>query len=136
MSTHVLVMLVDGTGAHVLRVAPTVDSFRSLIGGWLEAIHPINLPTNVPPWHAYLDEEGKLKALPRNVPATRIAQAAGWAPIDILCGPVIFVGDGPPSDPSGESSVPAVLVTLARPFLPIIIQDHHSLTRARNDGDA
>lgn len=56
------------------------------VGGYLEAIHG-------PDWIAYCDEDGKLKGLERNEPATKTARYFGWKGADVLVGPVVFMGD-------------------------------------------
>jgi hypothetical protein len=80
---------------------------QHLNDGWAEHISP-NAGTI--PWHAYIDEEGKIKRLPVNAFATILARHLGWHSNDVLCGPVIFLGDHPEGL---ESDVPDILVALA-----------------------
>lgn len=121
MTGTVLALLVDGAGATLLPLPVELRAFKGAIGGgWLEAIGVPDPVGDLPAWHAYLDEEGKLKRLPANVPATRLARAAGWPGNDLLHGPVLFLGTAPPSGEdgsAGEADVPAPLVTLARAYV-------------------
>jgi Domain of unknown function (DUF3846) len=80
------------------------DSFnalrRLLNDGYLEGIRGDG-------WFAYCDEEGKLKGLPVNMPATAIAHRHGWPVGDLLCGPVVFLGE--PDKDGRDTSVPDFL---------------------------
>jgi hypothetical protein len=101
-----LVVYPDGYAA-VRAVDGSLESWRECIGGgWLEAI-------SGPGWCAFVDEEGKLKDLPPNLPADALARELGWlgAPWDILAGPVVFAG--PPDDNGDTTTVPIGLVALA-----------------------
>lgn len=88
--TAVTALRVDPAGnAHSVTLEAGLEAMKAAIGGgWLEAV-------NGPDWHLYCDEDGKDKGLPVNLPATRLAHALGWAPGDYLCGPVVFLGNGP-----------------------------------------
>jgi hypothetical protein len=79
-------------------VNPTLDGIKSVVGGWLEAIHPTGDQYGV--WHAYVDEEGKLKGLPPNPVATGFVTGLGWRGGDVLCGPVVILGE----DGEGEEA--------------------------------
>lgn len=88
-------------------IHPGLDELRQMIGGgWLEAVRPnygdkperygLRVPQGQSPyWHAYCDEEGKLKGLQHNSFATIVARGLGWANPDVLFGDVVFLGDGP-----------------------------------------
>ena len=78
-------------------------------GGWLEGVS-----TGADGWHGYCDEEGKLKGLDMNVAATAIARELGWRVDDVLCGPVIFLGDSGPTGDGEEKDVPDVVLGAAR----------------------
>lgn len=81
-----LVIDIDGS-TRVVETPGKLDDLRALLGGgWLEGI-------NGPDWHAYVDEEGKIKGLPVNVFGTVIARHLGWM-LDDLSGPIIFLGTG------------------------------------------
>jgi Domain of unknown function (DUF3846) len=57
--------------------------------------------------HLYCDEEGKLKGLPVNKAATALAHTLGWMHGDVLCGPVIFLGNHPQG---AEADVPQSVI--------------------------
>jgi hypothetical protein len=99
--TNVTALRVDPEGnAHAVTLEGRLEALRAQIGGgWLEAVSGDG-------WHLYCDEDGKAKALPVNVPATRLAQALGWPVGDVLCGPVLFLGDGPAG---AEADAPAAV---------------------------
>ena len=106
-TVRVLRVDVDGNG-ELLGVPASLSSLQNLIdGGWLEAIGGDSGSVQ---WHAYLDEEGKLKGLRPNLAATRLAERFGWSSArwDVLCGPVIFLGNGPGGN---EADVPQELIT-------------------------
>jgi hypothetical protein len=94
-----------GAAVRVETVPVELGVLRRLIGGgWLE-----NVTAPGADWHAYCDEEGKLKKLPANFLATHIAQTLGWQHDDILCGDVIFLGDAPGGR---EADVPEYVLDL------------------------
>lgn len=103
---QVLVLPPDGNGRHEPAVAAH-DRMFNLVGGWLEVL---NLPTE-PASHLYCNEDGKVRDLPINMPATALATFLGWHPRagDVLRGTVVFLGNG--GGHSGEEAdVPAVVV--------------------------
>lgn len=106
MSTvQVIVIPVDGPG-RLESITPDLDGFRRLLDdGWLEGIGGDD-------WRGYCDEEGKLKGLPLNVEATRLARYLGWDNGDVLCGPVVFCG--PPDEEGNDTSVPGSVIESAR----------------------
>lgn len=102
-----LVVQVDGT-AEIREIEPTLEAIKGVVGGWLEAIHPGVISHGN--WHAYVDEEGKLKGAPFNEAGTALAYKCGWMPYgDILCGPVMFLGSNGPD----EADVPIEVVAVA-----------------------
>lgn len=111
MTVRALVVMPDGT-AQVRDIEPDSNSLNEIVGGWLEAIYPAN--SRFGDWHAYVDEEGKLKGLPVNQSATMLAYAAGWAGRDVLVGPVVFLGSAGEGEDEGaeEGDVPPELVSL------------------------
>jgi Domain of unknown function (DUF3846) len=96
-----------GTTGTLTRITPTLEGLQEhLDGGWLEAIHPTR--GNIP-WHAYCDEEGKLKNLGMNRFATILARTLGWYTEDFLVGTIIFLG----SDEEGEEAdVPTAVIDI------------------------
>lgn len=98
MTTPVRVLTVpaDHTIPAAIRTIPgTLYGLKDAIGGgWLE-------PISGRGWSAYCDEEGKIKGLPVNVRATRLARLLGWHTQDILVGPVVFLG---PVDNEGDDT--------------------------------
>jgi hypothetical protein len=94
----------EATPARVIDVETDLESVRAAIGGgWLEAV---DIGRG---WHAYVDEEGKLKRLPINRRASALAWFLGWPTTDALCGPAIFLGSG---DNGEEADVPPGIVDL------------------------
>lgn len=90
------------------NVPATLQGLRPLIGGgWLEGVS-----SGGGGWHGYCDEEGKLKRLPVNDRASSLAHRLGWDPgrNDVLCGDVIFLGDGPDGT---EADVPTLVLDQA-----------------------
>jgi hypothetical protein len=88
------VLIVPADEAQPIRdtwIEPDLESIRAALGGgWLEGVGSPDAD-----WHAYCDEEGKLKGLPVNVRATRMARMLGWPTGDTLVGDVIFLGHKP-----------------------------------------
>lgn len=89
MTVQAVIVRADG-GIEIGPVNPTLDGIKAVVGGWLEAIHPTD--DTFGNWHAYIDEEGKLKGLPDNPVGTAFAMQAGWRGGEMLCGPVVFFG--------------------------------------------
>lgn len=112
--TRALVVFEDGplglTMAEIRDVATNrPDEIRAILGGWLEAIAG---PAGVAgPWHAYCDEEGKIKGRAINTLATVLAIRLGWEGLALgdvfLVGPVVFLGGAGPD----EADVPAEVLT-------------------------
>jgi hypothetical protein len=104
-----LVIQPDGRG-EVQNIGTDLDSIKEVVGGWLEAIYPST--DQYGNWHAYIDEEGKLKGLPINKVGTAFAHSIGWdRGIDVLVGPVIFFGYAPDGE---EGSIPPQVMEAAR----------------------
>jgi hypothetical protein len=76
-----------------------------IVGGYIEAVSAVDRT-----WHAYCDEEGKLKGLLINTRATLLARELGWPPGDVICGPAVFLGDGPGGD---EADVQQIVINTA-----------------------
>lgn len=101
-----LVVEPDGTG-RIVDIDGTAESIRELIGGgWLEGVSG-SLDYD---WHAYVDEEGKLKNLPANYAATQIANSVGWPSGDFLVGTAVFLGHIGPD----EADCPELIIEVAR----------------------
>lgn len=98
-------VLIHANGnAELIETATDLDALVAHVGGWLEQISPM-VPGHGH-WHGYVDEEGKLKSLPVNFTATDIATMLGWGGAvsgDVLCGPVLLLGDGRSGD---EADIP------------------------------
>ena len=95
----------------VREIAPDLQVLQSIVDGYIEHV---TLPGE---GHLYCDEEGKLKHAPVNNLATSVAMALGWMPgltgQDVLCGTVVFLGDG---DEGEEDDVPPSVVAIAQIF--------------------
>src|SRR5690242_734095 len=99
---HALVVDADGNASLGYIGSDLASIKEHLDGGYLEALSPST--DDFGNWHAYVDEEGRLKGLPVNVNATVIAKALGWTG-DFIVGPAVFLGtDG--SDPHAEGDLP------------------------------
>lgn len=99
----------DGLG-DVLDVPVDAATFRKIVGGWLEHVGTGR------GWHAYVDEEGRLKGSPSNRIATILAWTLGWSTADILFGNVIFLGEDP-KDRAEEGNVPDTVLSAWRKVL-------------------
>lgn len=115
--SNMVVALVIRVGEEPFSVAikPTLASFQAEVGGDLEGFGP-TWQAGATAWHGYCDEEGKLKGLPVNEVATRLAHAAGWPMGDALCGTVVFLG--PPDSGGGETDVPGGLIAMLEDMAP------------------
>lgn len=98
--------VLEASVAAVVDVEPTLEQLKVAVGGWLEGVSGADAD-----WHAYCDEEGKLKGKSPNVAATRLARSLGWPIGDVIVGDVIFLGNG--SD-GQEADVPATVLDRAR----------------------
>jgi hypothetical protein len=90
--------------AEVMFITADLDTLSGLVGGYLEGVRGPH------GWHAYINEEGKLHGLLPNLPATRLAVALGWPPVDVLVGNAVFLGDGAAGS---ESGVPDLVIGAA-----------------------
>ena len=81
---------VDGAISYAAITRDYRDIKALLNDGWLEAA-----PINADDVTLYCDEEGKIKGLPINPVATKVARMFGWLGhgFDSLCGPVVIVGN-------------------------------------------
>jgi len=99
MTLRTLVVHTDGSH-EVTQVEDQLTALQAAIGGgWIEGVSSA-IDAD---WHAYCDEEGKLKGLPMNLVATTLAHALGWIADDVLVGDVIFLGNG---EDGAEADVP------------------------------
>lgn len=89
------------------RSRDKLPMLQQLVGGFIEGIGVPGL------WSAYLNEEGKIQQLPRNLAADDMARVLGWAgwPHDHLVGPVVFCG--PPDRQGDDTNVPHAVVEAA-----------------------
>ena len=107
-SAGVKAIVIDTDGAVKQVVLRGYTDLRDHIHGFLAGFGP----WGVGDWYGYCDEEGKLKGLAINRVATDLANRLGrWsAGVDMLAGPVVFVGaaDGDGND----TDVPDYIVDL------------------------
>lgn len=68
-------------------VDTNLSSLQAIVGGFIEAV-------TLPDCHLYCNEEGKLTGLPFNQLASLFAWSLGWPRSDMLCGSVVFLGNG------------------------------------------
>lgn len=78
----------DGTVSPVVIEDDQLKMLQKAVGGWIEQVHVKYRGVRR---EAYVDEEGKLKELQFNGPATQCAQAYGYGEI---CGPMVVVLEG------------------------------------------
>jgi len=96
----VLVIQPDGYGDTSEITGPEAGrlaQFQAHVGGFIEAIGGAG-------WAAYVNEDGRMRGLPPNYAATRLAAALGWPGNTTLLGPAVFFGRGTGPD---EKDVPA-----------------------------
>jgi hypothetical protein len=113
---NAVIITADGN-AEIRYVRTDLDSIKAILdGGWLEPIGP--LTDEFGEWHAYVDEEGKIKGLPINHAATKFARDIGWGSHDVLCGPVVFLGRGGTGEDGGvgEGDVPDEVIAAVLAF--------------------
>jgi hypothetical protein len=99
MKVKVLLIRPDDRG-ELVELERSLAAFQGAVGGYLEQI---------PLAHGaflYCDEEGLMKGLPQNVPATSLARRLGAAVT--LAGPVVFFG----ASGSEEKDVPDEVVSV------------------------
>lgn len=99
-------IVIEATGdARIEYVTPDLETLKGIVGGYLEGVSAI-ADTGHGNWHGYVDEEGKLKNLPRNYVADEVLTALGWGGRvagDFIVGPLILLGDGKAGE---EADVP------------------------------
>lgn len=80
-----------GIALHHQDHVPTLEALQQWVGGWLEKVPGLDTREGQP-CVAFCDEEGLLKALPRNDLASEIWWAAApQATGEFLVGPVVIV---------------------------------------------
>lgn len=109
-----LVILPDTTARLVTVTVDPLAWFQQLVGGYIEAVSSSGQPApeGQLPWHAYVNEEGKMMGLLVNVRAHALAVLLGWRPYggDFLVGTTVFLG----TSPGGDSvSVPQYVLDAA-----------------------
>lgn len=93
----------DGTW-QVKDEALTLTFLQGEVGGDIESLAP-------PGCTAYINEEGKLRNLPRNHAAEVVLSALGRPLIgDVLLGPMVVVG--PPDEEGNETAIPQTTAAL------------------------
>lgn len=92
--TKALVVYADGS-SFIQSIEPDLRTLQKLVGGYIEGVRG-----DRPGWHAYCNEEGKLRGLPPNEMANDLAALLGWRgySTDFLVGDVVFLGDALPGD--------------------------------------
>lgn len=110
MTTVRALVIPAGGSPEVKDLTPDLDTLKGLVGGWIEYVHAGT------DWHAYCDEEGKLKGSPPNYSATRLAHHLGWPHGDVLVGDVVFLGKST-TEPGEEGDVPQHVIDTWQNFL-------------------
>ena len=103
-----LVVPADGSPARLQSIRADLAGLRAAIGGgWLEAVGGTG-------WHAYLDEEGRIKGLPFNEAATVLLSELGRGVGDVV-GDVVFLGNAGSGEDlnADEGNVPDDLLKVA-----------------------
>lgn len=108
----VLIVQPDGLVEYRTIVnGPVLADFQRIVDGYIESVTGDG-------WHLYCNEEGKLRGLPINMVATKLAHELfghNWRNttepyFDILVGNVVFIGNAPDGE---EADVPQYIVGLA-----------------------
>ena len=76
-----------GADPVVVEIKGELAEIQQLVGGYLE-------PVTGDGWHAYFDEDGRMKGLPVNVRASAFLRHMGWRG-QYVVGDVVFLGDTP-----------------------------------------
>lgn len=98
-TVRALIVTPDGKKEHRF-IKGDLDTLSEIVDGFIEYVF---VTYGV---HAYCNEEGKLDGLPFNIEATRLAGGLG---VDVLCGTVVFLGDGEDGE---EGDLPAEWLNL------------------------
>ena len=100
--TAVIIPADQSAPVRIEKIEPTLSVFQELVGGYIERIPGGPVADTNGQWHAYLDEDGKIKQLPLNMRATVLLHDAQsihtW---DTVNGNLIIVGtshDGEETD--------------------------------------
>lgn len=90
--------------ARLIYIEPNLATMQKLVGGYIEAIDD-------EAWHAYINEDGKIRGLQRNPNADLLVRKLGGplADWDFIVGPAVFLG----SDSAGSVKVPQFVVDTA-----------------------
>lgn len=102
--TNIRALLIQpgGIGA-LIDLDPQLAGIEEAVGGSLEVIRSV--PDG---WRAYCDKQSKTPDLDDNAVATMLVKGFGWNVwCDILCGPVLFVGE---TADGAEADVPEIII--------------------------
>jgi hypothetical protein len=108
MSTVKAVVIENTGNAALVDLDTSLESLQAVIGGYLQIIQP--MVPGYGKWHAYIDEEGKIKDRPRNFTADDIAVMLGWGGAvagDFIVGPMVLLGETPDGE---EADVPQKVI--------------------------
>jgi hypothetical protein len=95
MFTYAIIYANGTDSVFMSENAPDYDTLNKAVGGWLEGVALVGVT-------AYVNEEGKLKGLPVNALATRLAHRdEAIYPQDTINGDMIVLG---PLDDEGDST--------------------------------
>lgn len=91
--TAVIIPADQSAPVRIEKIEPNLSVFQELVGGYIERVPGGAVAGTNGQWHAYLDEEGKIKQLPLNVRATVLLHEAQsihtW---DTVNGDLVIVG--------------------------------------------
>lgn len=120
MKVKALVIPADPHGGpvRVEEIEDDANGIRAIIDGDIRTITPVDLIAV--PWHAYIDEEGKLKGLAFNEWASLLAYRLGWFSEDLIFGPAVFLGN--PVATQFEADVPKRVIA---EFLEMVEKGDH-----------
>jgi len=97
MSTPITAVIIPADQSAPVRIEqiePSLSVFQELVGGYIEGVPGGPVAGTDGQWHAYLDEEGKIKQLPLNMRATVLLHEAqsihSW---DTVNGDLVIVGN-------------------------------------------
>lgn len=105
MSAVQALIIEPGKLSRLEDIEPDLPTLNKLVGGWLEGVDIHQ------GWHAYINEEGKLRGMSANMAATLLCHTLGWPRGDVLVGTVVFLGTG---RDGSEKAVPQAVIDTAR----------------------